>query len=87
MWLLVTLAVSSLALIAADTAFCYTRVFADVAESRILDAAPVIIRPRTPLNYSALSSYGVFAPFALWRLSVSLQPLDHYSEQQFFTIF
>ena len=47
-----------------------------LAESRILHAMPAIILPRTHLSsHSALSSYGLFAPLALWRLFVSLRPL------------
>ena len=32
-------------------------------------------RPRTLSSHSALSSYGLFAPLTLWKLSVSLRPL------------
>ena len=32
-------------------------------------------RPRTPLISLTLSSYGLFAPLTLWRLSISLRPL------------
>ena len=39
----------SLVLTATDTAFCYTLISLELAESRILQAAPVITRPRTLL--------------------------------------
>ena len=43
---IVTLAVFFLVLTATDTAFCYTLISLELAESRILQAAPVITRPR-----------------------------------------
>ena len=46
---IVTLAVSSLVLVATDTAFCYTLISLELAESRILHAAPVTTRPKTLL--------------------------------------
>ena len=46
---LVMLAVSSLVFAAMDTAFFYVLIFLGLAESRILPAAPVDTRPRTPL--------------------------------------
>ena len=70
---LVMLAVSSLVFAATDTAFFYVLIFLGLAESRILLAAPGDTRPRT--SHSALSSYGLFAPLTLWRLSVSPRPL------------
>ena len=60
MQFLVTLAVSSLVLTATYTSFCYTLTFPELAESRILHAAPLIIRPRSPLN--------LFCIFQLWSL-------------------
>ena len=41
--------VLSLVLTATDTAFCYTLISLELAESRILYAAPVITHPWTPL--------------------------------------
>ena len=41
----------------------------------ILAAAPVDTHPRHLSSHSALYSYGLFAPLALWRLCVSVRPL------------
>ena len=70
---LVMLDVSSLVFAAMDTAFFQALTSLGLAELRTLLAAPVDIRPRT--SHSALSSYGLFAPLTLWRLSVSVRPL------------
>ena len=45
----ISLVVSSLVFAATDTAFCYALISLGLAESRILPAAPVDTRPRTPL--------------------------------------
>ena len=46
---LVTLAVSSLVFAAVETALCSALISPESAESRILHAAPAVIRPRIPL--------------------------------------
>ena len=43
------------------------------AESRIFPAAPGDTVPGHLSSHSALSSYGIFAALALWRLSVSIR--------------
>ena len=64
----VTLAAFSLVFAATDTAYCYLsrigiiKIFSCSAYGNLS-------------SHSALSSYGLFAPLTLWRLSVSLQPL------------
>ena len=70
---LVMLAVPSLVFSATNTTYCNALIFLELAESRILLAAPADTRPRNLSFHSALSSYGLFTPLALWRLSVSLQ--------------
>ena len=67
---LVMLAVSSLVFAATDTAFFYFLISLGLAELRILSAAPVDTRLRTPLI-----SFCIVAPLTLWRLSISLRPL------------
>ena len=66
-----TLIVSSLVFAATDTAYCQALFSLELAESRILHAAPAAIHPRTPSFHSALSSYAILGPLALWQLSVS----------------
>ena len=75
LYFLVTIAVLSLVLFTMITAFCFTLVSLDLAESRILYAAPVVIRPRTPLILFCTLHLRLFTPHALWQLSVSLRPL------------
>ena len=72
---LVTHAVCSLVFAATDTAYCSAHISLGLAESRILLAAPADTRARNLSSHFALPSYELFAPLALWRLSVSLQPL------------
>ena len=72
---LVTLAVFSLVYSATDTAFCYVLISLGLAESRILPAAPVDIRPRTPLISFFTVQLRTLCVAHFWRLSVSLRPL------------
>ena len=72
---LVMLAVFSLVFAATNTAFCSVLISPRLAKSRILPAATVALAPGHLSSHSALSSYRLFAPLTLWRLSVSLRPL------------
>ena len=72
---LVMLAVSSLVFAATDTAFYWVLISLELAESRILPAAPVDTRPRTALISFCTVQIGLLVPLTLWRLSVSLRPL------------
>ena len=71
----VTLAVLSLVFEATDTAYCQAVISLELAESRIFPAAPADTVPQHLSSHSALSSYGIFAALALWRLSVPIRPL------------
>ena len=73
---LVMLAVSSLVYAATDTAFFWVLTSLGLAESRIsfLKSLWTLV-PGHLSSHSALSSYGLFAPLTLWRLSISLRPL------------
>ena len=68
--LLVMLAVFSLVDAAKHTAFFLSRIGRESFLQRLWTLVPGHL-----LSYSALSSYGIFAPLTLWRLSVSLRPL------------
>ena len=70
---LVMLAVFSLVFTATDTAFFQVLISPGLAELRILPAAPVDTRPRTPLISFCTVQLQTFAPLTLWRLSVSLE--------------
>ena len=69
----VKLAVFSLVFEATDTAYCQALISLGLAESRILSAAPVDTVPQHLSSHSAMSSYGIFAALALWRLSVPIR--------------
>ena len=70
---LVTLAVCSFVFAATDTAFCKALISLELAELRILHAAPA---DSFRTLHSALFSYRLFAPLALWRLR-TLGSLNH----------
>ena len=70
---LVMLAVSSLVFAAMDTAFFYVPISLGLAEFFLQRLWTLV--PGHLSSHSALSSYGLFAPLTLWRLSVSLRPL------------
>ena len=70
------LAVVSLVYGFKDTAFFQVLISLGLAELRILMQRLRTLVPGHLSSHSVLSSYGLFAPLALWRLSVSLRPLD-----------
>ena len=72
---LVMLAVSSLVFAATDTYCFQVLISLGSAELSILPAAPVDTFPRHLPSHFALSSYRLFVPLTLWRLSISLRPL------------
>ena len=70
----VTLPVFSLVFAAMDTAYCQVVISLGLAESRPFLRLWTLV-PGHLSSHSALSSYGLLAPLAIWRLSVSLRPL------------
>ena len=70
---LVTLAVFSLVYTAKDTAFCQAPISSGLAESRILSAAPVNTRPRTPLiSFCTVQLWTLCAADSLANLCLSM---------------
>ena len=73
---LVMLAVSSLVFAATDTAFCWVLISLGLAESRILPAAPVDTRPRTPLiSFCTVQLRTLCAAHSLSTLYLSIYDL------------
>ena len=70
---LIMLAVSSLVYAATNTAFCYVFISLELAESRILHAAPANTRPRTPLiSFCTVQLWTLCATHSLVTLCLSM---------------
>ena len=73
---LVTLAVFSLVFAATDTAYCLSSCLSRIGRIENPSCSACGHLSRIPLSYTALSSYGLFAPLSACSLAtVSLQPL------------